>query len=129
MLKKLANGEYSLQLIFWVFGVFGIFIFNIITTITHNGVLRAICPYGKICSHNVILYFWSHFALLMTSNGRQILPLALHFIAGACFICYVIILLRGLWKKSETYEGSKFLMFCAKCLLLVWALFSLKLIF
>lgn len=129
MLKKLANGEYSLKVIFLVFGIFGIFIFNLITAITHNGVLRAICPYGKICSKNVVLYFFSNFAILMTSNGRLITPLALHFIASACFICYVIILLRGLWKKEETYEGKKFWMFCAKWTMVCWALFSLKFIF
>lgn len=129
MLKKLASGEYSLKVCFWLFGVFGIFLFNIITAITHNGALREICPYGKICTTNLVLYILSNFAIIMTKSGHLISTLAPHLIASACFICYVIILLRGTWKSADKYEGSKFWAFSAKWTLVCWALFSLKLVF
>lgn len=129
MLKKLASGEYSLKVCFWLFGVFGIFLFNIITAITHSGALRAICPYGKICATNLVWYILSHFALIMTRGGHLISTLAPHLIASGCFICYTIILLRGTWKSADNYEGSKFWAFSAKWILVCWALFSLKLIF
>ena len=129
MLKKLASGEYSLKICFWLFGVFGIFLFNMITAITHSGALRAICPYGKICSTNLVWYILSNFAIMMTKNGHLISTLAPHLIASACFICYTIVLLRGTWKSADNYEGSEVWAFSAKWILVCWALFSLKLIF
>ena len=129
MLKKLASGEYSLKVCFWLFGGLGIFLFNIITSITHSGALRAICPYGKVCAKNLVWYIVSNFALIMTRHGHLITTLAPHLIASACFICYVIILLRGTWKSADSYEGPKFWAFAAKWILVCWALFSLKLIF
>lgn len=129
MLKRLASGEYSLKVCFWMFGVFGILLFNFITAITHSGALKAICPYGQLCSKNLILYILSNFALIMTRNGHLIASLAPHLIASACFICYIIILLRGTWKSAGSYEGSAFWAFSAKWILVCWALFSLKLVF
>lgn len=129
MLKKLASGEYSLKVCFWLFGGIGIFLFNIITAITHSGALKAICPYGKICYVNLVWYVLSNFAIIMTGKGHLISTMAPHLIASACFICYVIILLRGTWKSAENYEGSKFWVFSAKLILVCWAIFSLKLIF
>ncbi len=129
MLKKLVNGEYSLKVCFWLFGGLGIFLFNIITAITHSGALRAICPYGRVCNQNLILYIFANYASIMTGRGHLISTMAPHFIASACFVCYVIILLRGTWKSAENYEGSKFLAYMAKIILICWAIFSLKLIF
>lgn len=129
MLKKLASGEYSLKVCFWLFGVFGIFLFNIITAITHSGALREICPYGKLCATNLVWYILSNFAIIMTRSGHLIATLAPHLIASACFICYTIVLLRGTWKSAANYEGSKFWSFSAKWILVCWAIFSLKLIF
>ncbi len=129
MLKKLASGEYSLKVCFWLFGVLGIFLFNIITGITHSSALRAICPYGKLCATNLVRYILSNFAIIMTREGHLISTLAPHLIASACFICYTIILLRGTWKSADNYEGAKFWAFSAKWILVCWALFSLKLIF
>ncbi|MBR3502239.1 MAG: hypothetical protein IKO06_04965 [Alphaproteobacteria bacterium] len=129
MLKKLASGEYSLKVCFWLFGGLGVLLFNIITAITHSGALKAICYYSTVCGMNIVLFVLSNFALLMTGRGHLLYALAPHFIASACFICYVLILIRGTWKSADKYEGSKFWAFSAKWLLVCWALFSLKLIF
>lgn len=128
MLKKLANGEYSLKQTFWLFGVFGILCFNLFANMTHNGVLRLICPYGKICSQSTIWFTLTNFANLLIGNLHNgiISALVIHFIFGAVFVAYIIITTRGLWKSASNYEGSKLWNYGAKVILIALILLSIK---
>lgn len=126
MFKKLANGEYSLKITFWLFGVLGLFLLNIITNMTHNSVLRMICAKGALCSQSVILYTLSHLVQIFLSGGRLMTALGVHILLGAVFVVYTYILLRGLWKSSASYEGRAFWAVCAKLVLVVWVLIGLK---
>lgn len=126
MLKKLANGEYSLKITFWLFGVLGLFLFNIITNMTHNSVLRMICAKGVICAKSVILYALFHMVQIFLDGGRLLTGLGLHVLTSAIFVVYVYILLRGLWKSGASYEGRSFWPICAKLILVCWALVSFK---
>lgn len=131
MLKKLANGELSLRLTFWVFGLLGYFVFLILTSITHAGVLHRICPVGQVCSHNVIFYIMKNFITLLM-NGSQsgvMAYLVAHILFSASFMLYMYITLQGLWKSAASYEGAKFWAWCAKIILVCIALASLKSIF
>lgn len=131
MLKKLANGELSLRLTFWVFGLLGFFIFFIFTSITHAGVLRHICPMGQICSRNLILYIMANFInLLMRGTQSGVMfYLTAHILFSASFAVYMYITLRGLWKASESYDGKSFWAWSAKVILVCLAVVSLKSIF
>jgi hypothetical protein len=130
MLKKLAGGEYSLKITFWAFGLLGFLLFNILTNITHSGVLRIICPYGRLCSVNIVLYIFNNSVRLMTGSNDSVMTyLVCHLILAACFVCYMIVVLRGLWKSADAYEGKKFWPFCAKFLTVCLVLISLKSIF
>ena len=127
MLKKLASGEYSLKVTFWVFGFFGTFLFTILTTITHNGVLRSICPYGRICSRNIILYILTNVPNIMTgSKGVSVADFMPHLLVSACFVCYMYVVLKGLWTCAKSYEGHKFWALSAKLLTVTLVLYSLK---
>lgn len=131
MLKKLASGELSLKLTFWVFGLLGFFIFFILTGITHAGVTHRICLVGKTCPHNLVFYIATHFIGLLM-NGVQsgvMLYLVFHILLSASFAIYMYITLRGLWKSAESYEGSAFWAWCAKIILVSIALISLKSVF
>ncbi|MBQ8482277.1 MAG: hypothetical protein IJ532_07065 [Alphaproteobacteria bacterium] len=131
MLKKLANGELSLKLTFWVFGLLVYFIFFIFTSITHAGVLRYICPAGKTCSDNLIVYIFTHFIGLMmrgTQSGIMFYLIA-HLLLSTSFIFYIYITLAGLWKSAASYEGAAFWAWSAKIIMVGIALASLKSIF
>lgn len=126
MLKKLATGEYSLKATFWVFGLLGFLLFNIMVNITQNGVLRAICN-GRKCSKNIVLYILTNFPVLMTNSRNGVmLALGIHLILSACFVCYMILVVRGIWKSSAVYEGHKFWSMCAKFITIIVLLLSLK---
>ncbi len=125
MLKKLGAGEYSLKITFWLFGLMGMFFFTILTHISHSSALRLFCPYGRGCSQSVVLFILSNAPTLMTSSGK-ISSLVPHLLMSACFVCYFFILIKGLWKCSENYEGAKFWTFCAKLLLVCLGVLSLK---
>lgn len=131
MLKKLANGEYSLKIIFWVFGLFGFFVFYVFTSITHAGVLRCICPMGQICSQNLIWFIASNFIGLMMRGTQSgvMLYLVSHILLSASFAVYMYLTLRGVWKAAATYEGSAFWKWSAKILLVLLAVLSFKSIF
>lgn len=127
MLKRLANGEYSLKTTFWMFGLLGFFIFNLFTNITHNGTLRAICPYGRVCSQNIVLYIFTNIVNLMTGKSSGVMTyLVFHLIFSACFICYMIITVRGLWKSAAAYEGKQFWAVSAKFLIICLVLLSMR---
>ena len=125
MLKKLANGEYSLKITFWIFGVLGLFIFALITNMTHNSVLRLICSYGVICNKSVVLYTVFNLISIFL-NGQLLTGVSIHFLVSTIFIVYTYIVLRGLWKCSTTYTGHKFWSICAKFVLVFLILISLK---
>lgn len=126
MFKKLANGEYSLKITFWLFGVLGFFLLNIITNMTHNGVLRMICDKGALCIKSVILYALSHLIQIFLNGGRLLTMLGIHVLISTIFVVYAYILLRGLWKSSASYEGHAFWPICAKLVLVCWTLIGLK---
>lgn len=131
MLKKMANGELSLKLTFWVFGMLGFFVFFVLTGITHAGVLHHICPFGKTCPSNLISYIIMNFINLLM-NGAQsgvLLYLVFHILLSASFAVYMYITLRGLWKAAAKFEGSAFWTWSAKIILVCAALASLKAIF
>ncbi len=125
MLKKLGAGEYSLKITFWMFGLLGMLFFTIATHITHSGALRMICPYGRVCAKSVVLYIISNFPILMTTSGR-LSAFVPHLLTSALFICYFIILIRGLWKCSDAYEGTKFWGMSAKFIIICLGFLSLK---
>lgn len=126
MFKKLVNGEYSLKILFWLFGVLGFSLFGLITQITHNGVLRLICPRGELCSVNLLFFTFSHIVTLLTGNGHLTTSLIIHIFVSALFIIYMYLTLRGLFKCSASYEGKKFWPVCAKIILICLALISFK---
>ena len=128
MLKKLAAGELSLKLTFWVFGVLGFFILFVITSISHAGLLKYICPIGQVCSSNVLFFVASNFInlLIRGSQSGVMLYLTSHILLSAGFIVYMYITLRGLWKTTATYEGNAFWPWCAKIILVCVAVMSLK---
>ncbi len=126
MFKKLANGEYSLKITFWLFGVFGLFLLNLITTMTHNSVLRMICAQGVLCSKSVILYTLTHLLQIFLNGGRLMTVLGVHILMSAVFAVYAYILLRGLWKSSSSYEGRTFWSVCAKLMLVCLTIVGLK---
>jgi len=126
MLKKLANGEYSLKITFWLFGFLGFSLFGLITQITHNGVLRLICPNGRLCPINLLLYTFSHIVTLLTGNGRILTNLIVHIFISALFLIYMYITLRGLFKCSVSYEGKKIWPIFAKIILICLAIIGLK---
>lgn len=126
MLKKLVNGEYSLKITFWIFGFLGFSLLGLITQITHNGVLRLICPGGKLCSTNLLVYTFSHIVSLLTGNGRVLTNLIIHIFISALFLIYMYITLRGLFKCSASYEGKKIWPIFAKIALICLALIGLK---
>ena len=126
MLKKLANGEYSLRITFWLFGVLGFFLFNIITNMTHNSVLRIICDKGVLCAKSVLFYTLSHPISIFLGGGHLMSNLGLHILISTVFVVYTYILLRGLWKSSASYEGHLFWPICAKLILVFWAVIGLK---
>lgn len=125
MLKKLGAGEYSLKITFWMFGLLGMLFFTIATHITHSSALRMICPYGRVCAKSVVLYIISNFPILMTTSGR-LSAFVPHLLTSALFICYFIILIRGLWKCSDAYEGTKFWGMSAKFIIICLGFLSLK---
>ncbi len=125
MLKKLGAGEYSLKITFWLFGLIGMFFFTILTHITHSSASRLFCPYGRNCSQGIVLSILKNAPTLMTSSGVNY-SLVLHLLMSACFVCYFFILIKGLWKCSENYEGTKFWTFCAKILLIYLGALNLK---
>lgn len=125
MLKKLGAGEYSLKVTFWLFGLMGMLFFTIATHITHSSALRMTCMYGRACSRSVILFILNNFLSLMTSSGR-ISAFVPHLLLSALFISYFIILIRGLWKSCESYEGVKFWAMCAKLAIICLGFLSLK---
>ena len=128
MLKKLAAGELSLKLTFWVFGLLGFFIFFIITSITHAGLLKYICPVGQVCSRNVLFFVASNFINLLMHGSQSgiMLYLTSHILLSAGFIVYMYITLRGLWKTAATYEGKALWVWCAKMILVCVAVLSLR---
>lgn len=126
MLKKLANGDYSLTITFWVFGLVGIFLFSIFANITHSGLLRTICPAGRICSQNIVLFVVMNWAAIMTGSGKLLSILMPHLLISSCFVCYMIILVRGLWKSADGYEGKKFWAWMAKLIIICLSVLSVK---
>ncbi len=133
MWKKLAAGEYSLKMTFWVFGVLGFFLFMIITGITHSSFARMLCARAHSVNYclehlNVIKYIVTHFIGLLLGGGALATRLMLHLIASGCFGAYMIVVVRSLWKCAKEYKGSKFWIWSAKVLLLALCVLGLKVI-
>jgi len=129
MLKKLASGEYSLKVTFWLFGLCGMFVFQLLANMTHNGVLRTICSSGGVCVKSVILYIFFNFPLLLTGGGRVGLSAFVpHLLVSSLFVSYMLILLSGLWKSSAAYEGNKFWVITAKIIVVFLVFLGLKVI-
>ncbi len=126
MFKKLANGEYSLKITFWLFGVLGLFLLSIITNTTHNSVLRQICAGGTLCGKSVVLFTLSNIVSVFLGGGRLLTGIGVHILIVTIFSVYAYILLRGLWKCSASYEGPVFWSFTAKTVLITLILLSLK---
>lgn len=131
MWRKLAAGEYSLKMIFWVFGVLGFFLFMILTGITHSSFARMLCARAHSVSYcmsnlNVLYYIGTHFISLLLSGGALATRLMLHLIASGCFGAYMIVVVRGLWKCAKEYKGSKFWVWSAKILLLGLCVLGLR---
>lgn len=131
MLKKLATGELSLKLTFWVFGLLGFFVFFVLTSITHAGVSRMICSSGQTCSRNLIFYIGANFINLLIRGTQSgvMFYLTAHILLSASFMVYMFITLRGLWKSASSYEGSTFWAWCAKIILISISLLCMKSIF
>lgn len=125
MLKKLGAGEYSLKITFWLFGLMGMLFFTIATHITHSGALRLVC-YGRVCPRSILLYILSNIPNLMTGSSGRLSAFVPHLLVCSLFICYFIILMRGLWKCGNTYEGAKFWTVCAKTVIICLGFLSLK---
>lgn len=126
MLKKLVNGEYSLKITFWLFGFLGFSLFGLITQITHNGVLRLICPGGRLCPINLLFYTFSHLVTLLTGNGRVLTNLIIHIFVSTLFLIYMYLTLRGLFKCSASYDGKKIWPIFAKIALICLSIIGLK---
>ena len=127
MLKKFANGEYSLKTTFWLFGVFGFFMFNIITRLTQASVLHYLCN-GQQCFRSIILFILRNFVNIMTGkiNAQMQTALIIHIFVSAFFAVFMILLLRGIWKSGATYEGKKFWVWCAKLIVICFAFLCIK---
>lgn len=127
MLKKLAAGECSLKMTFWVFGLLGFFVFSLVTNITHSSLLRTICGYSRNCERSVVWFFFMHFIQIMSSSNSAFRWCVIaHSFFGATFGAYMLLVLRGLWKCGEKYEGNAFWLFSAKFILVCLALLCLK---
>ena len=128
MLKKLGASEYSLKVTFWLFGLLGFSIFYLLTSITHSGVLRNICPYGRLCDKNIVLYTLSNFANLMLGrlNNTTQIYLIIHILLSAVFVAYMIVVLRGLLKSCASFSGSRFWVYAAKFFLICLMLYCFK---
>lgn len=127
MLKKLASGEYSLKVTFWLFGLCGTFLFYLVVNMTHNGLLRMICSYGSVCVKSVLLYILFNFPMLITGSNRISLSSFLpHLLIASLFVFYLLILIRGLWKSAAIYEGSKFWTVMAKMVVICLFVLGLK---
>lgn len=119
MLKRLIAGEYSLRATVWGFGLLGFFLFILITSLTQNTFLQVLCARNRICGDVNIVYFtFSNFIQLLLRGGKTAIYLVLHLIVSGCFVAYMIMVLRGLWKCAQQYSGSKFWAWAAKLLLL-----------
>lgn len=118
MFKKLGAGEYPLKTIFWMFGLLGFLFLYIVTSITHSGILRMICPYRTLCSHNIVTYTLRNAPSIMLRRGNLLPYIAMHIILGAIFIVYMYVVIRGLWKCCESYDGHKFWAYSAKFILI-----------
>ena len=125
MLKKLAAGEYPLRTIFWGFGFIGFLFFNLVAVMTKSAAVHSVCGNAGRCASSFVLLVISSFVDLMTRRGIPV-AIALHFLVGACFVCYMILVIRGLMKSSKTYEGSPFWSFCAKVMMVFLILVNLK---
>jgi len=126
MLKKLVNGEYSLKITFWLFGVMGMFIFNILTNITHNSALHLVCKQNAYCPRSILLYTIKNMVTVFLNGDRFLTSVGIHILLSVIFGVYAYLLLQGLWKSSKSYQGSIFWSLCAKCVLIIWIIFSLK---
>jgi len=126
MFKKLGAGEYPLKTVFWMFGLLGFLLFYIITSITHSGILRLICPYRTLCTRNLISYIHLNAPTIMLRKGNLLPYIATHIVLGAAFAVYMYVVLRSLWKCCETYEGSKFWEYSAKFILISLSLVCIK---
>jgi hypothetical protein len=60
------------------------------------------------------------------STDSLMTSLAIYLIIGAIFTCYMIIVLRGLWKTCDAYEGSKIWVHCSKIILVGLSLVCFK---
>ncbi len=127
MLKRLIAGEYSLRAIVWGFGLLGFFLFILITSLTQNTFLQVLCARNRICGDVNIVYFtFSNFIQLLLRGGKTAMYLVLHLIISGCFVAYMIMVLRGMWKCAQQYGGSKFWAWTAKLLLLGLVFFGLR---
>jgi len=128
MLKKLAAGEYSLKIIFWLFGLLGFLIFFLLASATHNGAVRAICPYGQLCPVNILWFTASHFLMVFVGrlSSNIVTYLIIHLFVSTLFVIYMYITVRGLWKCCESYKGAKFWAYGAKIILVGLMLFCFK---
>lgn len=90
-----------------------------------SGAIHAVCGEGRRCASSFILLVFSSFVDMITRRGIP-LAIVLHFLVGACFVCYMILVMRGLMKSSKTYEGSPFWSWSAKIAMVVLILLNLK---
>jgi hypothetical protein len=127
MLKRLIAGECSLRATFWGFGVLGFFLFILLTSLTQNTFLQILCSRNRICGDVNIVYFtFSNFIQLLLRGGTTAIYLVLHLIMSGCFVAYMIMVLRGLWKCTQKNESKKFWAWCAKILLLCLVVLGLR---
>ena len=126
MLKKLVNGEYSLKVTFWLFGLLGFFLFNVVTNIIHNGILRLICANGVLCSKSVILFVLQHIFGIFIGGGWILFNVGIYILVVAMFVIYIYLVLRGIWKSGAAYQGNVVWSVGAKIVLIVLAFISLK---
>ena len=129
MLKKLIAGECSLSKTFWGYGVLGFFIFIILTSVTQNTFLQALCAQRRTCADvNIVIFTLSHFVQLLLHGGKAAMYLVFHLIVSGCFVAYMIMVVRGLWKCAPQYEGKKFLGWLAKILLICLVCIGIRVI-
>lgn len=128
MLKRLVNGEYSLKVVFWLFGVLGFALLFLASSITHSGLIKAVCMGQNNCSFNVVKYVLQNFIKLLIGGMQTgVMPyLVSHLIMSAVFVVYMYLVLRGLWKSAAGYEGSGFWKLSAKTILVVLAIMCFK---
>lgn len=112
MYNKLVNGELGLCATFWKFVVFGTVVLNFIVKFIGSLLAR------KLAGIPLLQYYSKYFNPLKMDSGLLILTV-FYFVCVAFFLFYCITVIRSIWKSSETYERSIWLVRIAKLMTVI----------